>query len=79
MNEQVLRSPPPYVTVADGADFASAFLWSVSGSVSVTSAAMNDDDVTLNFRQPEGKTCVAVAAGAAASITAGLPWWGFVP
>lgn len=39
--------------VADGVDFGAAFLWSISGAVSVTSAALGADDVTLNFRQPE--------------------------
>jgi hypothetical protein len=58
--------------VADGVNFGGAFFWSISGSVSVTSAALESDDATLKFRQPEGKTCVAVAGSA--SITAGLPW-----
>jgi len=37
----------------------------VAGSVSVTSAALGDDDLSVYFRQPEGKVCIAVAGGAA--------------
>ena len=39
--------------VADGADFGSTMFWSVAGSVSVTNAALGDDDLSVYFRQPE--------------------------
>uniref|UniRef100_A0A7S0STV0 EF-hand domain-containing protein n=1 Tax=Mantoniella antarctica TaxID=81844 RepID=A0A7S0STV0_9CHLO len=58
--------------VANGVNFGKANFWSISGSVIVTATALESDGAVVNFRQPEGKTCVAVVG--AANITASAPW-----